>query len=114
WDGSSNPFASGYLTLVQNGSDVWLRVDKDGSGSANSYTTLVVFKNTTTDAITSANLVPAYPTDGSGIAGQTINGDPGGVTTDDTLNGTIGDDTINGLNGNDTLSGGNGNDHLNG
>ncbi|ESY65250.1 hypothetical protein X742_23230 [Mesorhizobium sp. LNHC232B00] len=110
WDGSSNPFGSGFIQLVQDGADTLFQIDRDGASSNQAYTTLIRFQNTTAADFTAANFNPAYPTDGSIPAGQTIDGTPG----DDTLTGGVGPDTINGLAGNDTLSGSAGNDLLDG
>lgn len=110
WDGSSNPFGSGFARLIQSGADALLQVDRNGGGD--SYATMVRFTglDLATTPLTAANFTPAYAPDGSGIFGQTINGDGASQS----LIGTIGDDVISGFGGDDVLSGGNGNDSLNG
>jgi VCBS repeat-containing protein len=110
WDGSSNPFGSGYLRLQQSGADTLLQWDQNGATGGAAWETLAVFQNSNAGDFTEANFVPGYDPDGSAPAGETITG----TEDDDTLTGTIGDDTIDGLGGNDTLSGLAGVDQLNG
>ena len=105
WDGSANPFGSGFAQLVQDGADTLLQIDADGAGSASAYQTLLTFQNHLAFDFTTDNFNPPYPTDGSGISGQSLTG--GG-----TIVGTIGDDTITGSSSADTLIGGNGADRL--
>ena len=102
WDGSSNPFGSGFLRLQQSGADTLLQWDQDGTAGGANWETLVVFQNTDADDFTDANFVPGYDPDGSAPAGETITG----TEDDDTLTGTIGDDTINALGGDDIVFGG--------
>ncbi len=106
WDGSSNPFASGFLRLEQSGDDTVLQWDADGGGD--DWETLVVFENTGAGDFTDANFVPGYDPDGSAPAGETITG----TEEDDTLVGTIGADTINALGGSDFVNGGSGADQI--
>jgi VCBS repeat-containing protein len=110
WDGSSNPFGSGFLRLQQSGADTLLQWDRDGTAGGSNWETLAVFQNTDADDFTEANFVPGYDPDGSAPAGQTITGTAG----DDTLIGTIGDDTIDGLGGNDVVNAGAGADLIHG
>jgi VCBS repeat-containing protein len=119
WDGSSNPFDSGFLRLTQDGDDTLLEWDQDGDTGGSNYETLVVFQNTDATTFTDANFVPGYDPDGSPPAGETITGTSG----DDTLVGTVGGDTINALGGedyvfgqagDDVIDGGDGLDNLNG
>lgn len=104
WDGSSNPFGSGFMQLVQDGADTLFQIDRDGGASAQTYATLIRFQNTNAADFTAANFNPAYPTDGSGISGVALNGN--------SVVGTIGDDTITGTSGNDVLNGANGSDRV--
>ena len=106
WDGSSNPFGSGFLRLEQSGSDTLLQWDQDGTAGGANWETLAVFQNTNAGDFTDANFAPGYNPDGSAPAGETITGTNGS----ETLNGTVGDDTINALGGNDTVNGGGGAD----
>ena len=110
WDGSANPFGSGFAQLVQDGADTLLQIDADGAGSASAYQTLLTFQNHNTSDFTIDNFNPAYPTDGSLPAGQTITGTSG----TDNLTGTVGGDTIYGLAGNDTIDGSAGADYIDG
>ncbi|HEX8239889.1 MAG TPA: Ig-like domain-containing protein, partial [Allosphingosinicella sp.] len=110
WDGSSNPFGSGFLRLQQDGSDTLLQWDRDGSEGGFDWETLAVFQGSDADEFTGDNFEPGYSPDGSAPAGETING----TADDDVLTGTIGADTINGLDGNDFVNGGSGADQING
>jgi VCBS repeat-containing protein len=101
WDGSSNPFGSGFLRLQQDGTDTLLEWDQDGAAGGANWETLVVFENTDADDFSEANFVPAYHPDGGAPAGQTITGTNDG----ETLTGTIGADTINALGGDDFVFG---------
>jgi VCBS repeat-containing protein len=109
WEYGVNPFAAGYLRLVQNGADTVLEVDQDAAGVDVTWSSLMVFKNTTVGSFTHDNFSPGYNPDGSGL-GPTINGTEG----DDELYGSMDSDIINGLGGADTLNGGYGNDQLHG
>jgi len=110
WDGSSNPFGSGFLRLVQDGADTLLQWDRNGTTDGAEWDTLVVLQDSDAADFTDANFSPGYHPNGSAPAGQNINGTAGS----ETLNGTIGDDTINGNGGNDTVNGGAGADTING
>jgi VCBS repeat-containing protein len=101
WDGSSNPFASGFLRLQQSGTDTLLQWDRDGVGEDSDWETLTVFENTDAGDFTDANFVPGYHPDGSDPAGQTITG----TEESESLTGTFGDDTIHALGGDDIVSG---------
>lgn len=105
WNGY-NPFQVGFARLVQSGADVFLQLDRDGSGNEHAWKTLFVFKQATVAAFTSANLGfnPHV------VPGQSfIGGD-----TDDVFNGTNGNDVMQGGGGNDTLDGADGDDDLQG
>ncbi|WP_158298990.1 calcium-binding protein [Sphingomonas psychrotolerans] len=107
WDPATNPFATGYLRLVQSGTSAVLEVDffRDGKG----YVPYVIFENTNAAELTPYNLdmldgLVVYGTEGS-----------------DTIDGTVGDDTIMALGGldsifatrgRDVVDGGAGNDWL--
>ena len=103
WDGSTNPFATGHLQLVQSGSDVVLRIARYGAGD---WQDLMIFSNSDAADFNSNNI--DYDPDGSPLAGLTING--GGAA--DNLQGASGADTIRGWGGNDTILGGAGDDRL--
>jgi Ca2+-binding RTX toxin-like protein len=106
WDGSSNPFGSGFLQLEQSGDDTLLQWDQNGATGGADWQTLMVLENTAAGDFTEANFVPAYHPDGSTPAGTTITGTP----DDDTLVGTFANDTIDALGGNDSVFGGDGGD----
>ncbi|MBV9930673.1 MAG: cadherin-like domain-containing protein [Alphaproteobacteria bacterium] len=119
WDGSSNPFGSGFLRLEQSGADTLLQWDQDGTAGGANWATIAIFQNTDATAFTDANFVPGYPPDGGAPTGETITG----TADDDILIGSVGPDTINaldgqdavfGLAGADTIYGGDGLDNLNG
>ena len=101
WDYSTNPF-SGLVELIENGNDVWLRLQ----GHAER---VLDFASQTLSSFTAFNM-DGFALDGTPLAGQNFTGDGGG----NALTGTRGGDTIDGLGGNDILRGGWGNDTLNG
>jgi VCBS repeat-containing protein len=109
WDGSSNPFNSGFLRLVQSGTDTLFQWDQDAAGSNSTWTTVAVLQNTNVSDFTAENFAP-YPPDGSPPPGQTILGTNNG----ETLTGSLGGDTISALDGNDTVNAGPGADLVNG
>jgi Ca2+-binding RTX toxin-like protein len=110
YDGSSNPFGSGYMRFVQEGADTLWQIDSDGAAGGENYQTAFKLIGVDASAITSANFSPYYQPDGGGVQGQQING----TESAETLEGTVGDDTIFGMDGSDTLSGSHGNDRLDG
>jgi Ca2+-binding RTX toxin-like protein len=84
-------------------------VDQNGPTGGATWSTLMVFQNTSASAFGIDNFTPAYNPDGSGT-GRTING----TESADTLIGTVSNDTINGLGGNDIVNAGYGNDQVDG
>jgi Ca2+-binding RTX toxin-like protein len=106
WDGSDNPFGSGFLRIMQSGSDTLVQVDQNGGGDG--YATLLTLFDTQANALTSFNLDGYSPADVQ--SDQILEGTSG----DDTLIGGAGNDTINGNDGNDSLYGNDGNDRING
>jgi len=109
WDPRTNPYETGHLRLVQRGADSVLQIDRDGTGSARTFTDLIVFSNSSAAAFTTVNL--------GGYSSVT------GSDLDDRLTGDVGRNAIYGLGGNDiligyeeadTLYGGTGNDRLEG
>ncbi|WP_275787390.1 beta strand repeat-containing protein [Pararhizobium gei] len=105
----NNPFASGHIQLLQNGTDTLLQVDRDAAGSNYSFVTLLTLNNVDLTDLNAYNF-GSIPPDGSAIPGQIINGDEDG----NNLTGTVGDDEIYGFDGDDELTGGNGSDLLDG
>ena len=106
WDPATNPFAGGFVRLLQSGADTLLQIDRDGGGDG--FATLLTFDNTTAAAFTARDL--GHAPDGSAGVALTLTGTSGG----DILRGAAGNDTLQGLLGNDTLEGGAGNDLLEG
>jgi VCBS repeat-containing protein len=111
-----NPFLTGHLRLVADGTDTLLQLDNNGATGGVSFTTLVRLQNVTPEMLTVANFVPSYAPSNVGV---TLNGTEAGETlagteSEDVLNGLGGNDTLNGRNGNDVLNGGEGTDTLNG
>jgi Ca2+-binding RTX toxin-like protein len=110
WDGNANPFGSGHLSIEQRGPDAVLVLDFDGPGTVYAPADLVVFENMDATHLTTDNLVPPLPLDGSTPAGLSLLG----TTGDDVLAGGFGADTIEGMQGADRLAGDNGDDYLSG
>ncbi|RYG99987.1 MAG: hypothetical protein EON58_01920 [Alphaproteobacteria bacterium] len=106
-----NPFALGYLWLLQDGADVVLRRDYNGGGDA--YYEMVRFQNINISAFTAADfegfnpfVAPMIaPTQGSANRDLLF-----GSTLDNVINGLAGDDLIWGYAGNDAINGGEGYD----
>jgi len=108
----SNPFTTGYLVLVADGTDALIRLDRDGAASAYQYESLARITDVGATALNSTSFVQRYATT---LATQHA---PGltltGTENNDTLNGGVDDDTLSGLGGNDLLSGSIGDDYLDG
>jgi Ca2+-binding RTX toxin-like protein len=94
-----NPFALGYLRLLQSGGDTLVQWDQDGAAGTRRLVTLIRLVGVDRDDITSDNFL-----------GQEVVGD----AADNELLGGIGNDTVRGLDGNDTLDGSLGGDLLEG
>ena len=105
WDGSSNPFASGYLRLVETVTGTLLQ--RDYNGGHDSWVTVLVFQGVAAAAFM-ADDFGGWPPDGSEPVGANI----AGTDADDTLEGTLGGDEIHGLGGNDTIDGDAGSDTI--
>ncbi|MFM5884024.1 MAG: calcium-binding protein [Novosphingobium sp.] len=111
-----NPFAEGFLRLVQQGADTAVQWDRDATGSLYAYQTVAVLRGVTAAALTQENI--GFPLTGSAI-GAAIDGTAGldfllGQGGSDTIHGLGGDDTLWGSGGNDLLYGGDGSDELEG
>jgi Ca2+-binding RTX toxin-like protein len=109
WDLETNPFAAGYLRLVQQGADTLIQLDRDAGGSDWGYTDLARLQNVAAASVTAHNL-GGYSANGAATAGAAI----AGTAQTDFLTGRSGDDEIQGLAGDDTLIGGAGDDVLRG
>ena len=95
YDDGGNPFAGGYLQMIQNGSDVLLQY-RHTSGY---YVTMVTFQDTVLTDFVYSNLGYNYDgTPGPGITWY-------GSQYDDYYEGTEGGDTLYGLGQNDTFYG---------
>ncbi|HYG48352.1 MAG TPA: calcium-binding protein, partial [Allosphingosinicella sp.] len=106
-DASANPFGSGHLQLVQSGADTIVQFDRDGTGTAHAWVSLITLRNVDLTTLLAANMdnhqqALQYGTE----AGDTLYGSTG----DDTLHGLGGDDALHGLAGADKLYGGDGAD----
>jgi Ca2+-binding RTX toxin-like protein len=117
WDGSSNPFGSGFLRLEQSGSDTLLLWDRDGEGRRASWEVLAVFKDSDAGTFTDSNFEPGYHPDGSPPAEPKIVPTKGadtltGTEDDDSIDALAGDDFVSGLGGADVIKGGDGLDSL--
>jgi Ca2+-binding RTX toxin-like protein len=107
WDQVTNPFGTGHLRLVQNGSDTLLQVDADAGGTAREFRTVITFKDVAAASFAQHNL-GGWLADGTDPEGLTIIG----TEASETLTGTAGADRIEGRGGYDTLYGEGGNDTL--
>jgi Ca2+-binding RTX toxin-like protein len=116
---AANPFSSGHLKLIQDGADVIVRVDIDGTGGHDGgwYSRdLFRLTNVSLNALTSYNLGGIDPT---GAAAQhtiqTGTGAADGLHADNggsDLSGLGGNDRLYGAAGNDLIEGGDGDDIL--
>ncbi|MBP0447176.1 type I secretion C-terminal target domain-containing protein [Roseomonas sp. SSH11] len=113
WAAGTNPFAR-HLRLVQSGADTLLQVDRDGSGAADGWMTVLVLQNVTASALGAFNFSAPYHNTAGGAAAIALGVTWNGGTGADTRNGGTGDDTLYGRDGNDTLNGGEGDDYLDG
>jgi Ca2+-binding RTX toxin-like protein len=111
WDGSSNPFGTGHVRLLQDpdGAGALLQIDRDGNGGLYAHRTVVTFTGLEVADFTADNL-DGFNADGTPPQGKVLIG----TASHDTLTGTAGDDTIDGLDGSDTLTGGSGADLMRG
>ncbi|EJL35455.1 periplasmic component of the Tol biopolymer transport system, partial [Caulobacter sp. AP07] len=115
WDVTSNPFAEGYLRLVQSGADTLLQLNpyliEDG------FWTILRFSGVQAGTLT-AEALGGFDPAGGPISGLTLVGgaDPDfirGSSGGDLLRGGDGDDSLDGAMGADVLEGGAGDDSLN-
>ncbi|MDB5706726.1 MAG: Ca2+-binding protein toxin-related, partial [Sphingomonas bacterium] len=119
---AGNLFASGYLSLIQDGADTIVRLDADGNGPGHTslYTRdLVRLEGVTATQLTAYNLAGFAP-DGSAPIPPTVNGTDGddfiqagifgghyyALGGNDVMIGGIGNDVLDGGSGNDTIDGG--------
>ncbi|HYG48458.1 MAG TPA: Ig-like domain-containing protein [Allosphingosinicella sp.] len=110
WDGSSNPFATGFLRLQQEGAHTLLQWDRDGEAKDWDWETLIIFEYADAGKFTDANFLPGYHPGGFVARGQKIVGTGEG----ETLKGTLGGDSIYALGGDDVVFGRIGDDLVDG
>ena len=105
----------------QDGNDLTLSIDLDGSGSKSSFTEVVRLENVALSSFQAENLSPAVEPDGTAPVGLSLGNAE--ATDSQTLYGGLGPDTLSGGSGNDhlvaygsqdLLKGGSGNDTLEG
>ena len=104
-----NPFADGYLKLVQSGADTLVQVDYDGANdTGRGFATLATLQNVTASDLTAYNFSGFSPSTNPTEGNDSLTGTAG----DDSIDALGGNDTVFGLDGNDTLIGGSGDDSL--
>lgn len=108
----TNPFADGYMQLVQYGTDTLVQVDRDGRNGDLGFETLITLENIFPAVLTAENFGGHPP-----LWSWVFYGTPApdgliGTDNDDTIIGFAGNDTITGLKGNDRLEGGDGADTI--
>jgi Ca2+-binding RTX toxin-like protein len=114
----SDPFATGYLRLVQSGTDVLLQYDLNAAAAGHGWITVITFENSDVAEFTAYNL-NGYSLGGPPPAGLVLAGTDGddqlhGDGGTDLIGGEAGNDSLLGLGGDDELDGGIGNDRLDG
>ncbi|MGO4863568.1 type I secretion C-terminal target domain-containing protein, partial [Campylobacter jejuni] len=57
WDSSTNPFATGFLRLLQSGSNTLLQYDRDGAGTGFGWVSVLQLNGVTVTALTAANFI---------------------------------------------------------
>ena len=103
-----DPFAAGFLQLVQSGSNTLFQGDRDGAaGGTHTWMNLITLQNVTTSSLVSENFSGLF----IGTAGDDL---LSGSERADLMPGLLGNDTLSGAGGNDYISGAEGNDRLNG
>lgn len=110
-----NPFAKGYLSLQQIGSDTLLLLDRDGAGG-NPGEAILILKGVTTSQLNQSHFAELFDPQGS-ANGVVRSGDMNanrliGGWSKDSLSGLDGNDYLDGKNDNDVLNGGAGDDTL--
>lgn len=114
-----NPFALGYLRLVQSGQDTLLQIDLDGVGRDEEFHTFGRLEGVVATSLVSTNFGGFVPKVGAltdpkpeEIIGTEYGDDLPGGGRDDVIRGLGGDDFLLGFEGRDVLEGGEGNDIL--
>jgi Ca2+-binding RTX toxin-like protein len=114
-DQNGNPFALGYLRLLQKGARTLLQW-RNPEYADNEWATVARLRHMDAATLTADNFTPSISPDGYSV-GLTLAGTADkdtltGGFLDDALNGLEGDDLLNGLGGDDLLDGGPGSDQL--
>ncbi len=111
WNGTSNPFAAGYLRLVQSGGTTLLEVDADAAGAASFFFALARFENVATGDLSTENLgfSPIPVRTGTAKDDHII-----GTAAGERIDGLASGDTLRGAGGADLLVGGGGDDLVDG
>ncbi|MGZ3403010.1 MAG: beta strand repeat-containing protein [Phenylobacterium sp.] len=112
WDGG-NPFAEGYLRLVDGPGGATLQYDQDGGGD--SFVSIATFSSVAASQFTAANFAGVDP-HAAAPSGQVINGSNvfANGSGNENITGSNGPDTIHGMLLNDQIHGGAGNDLIDG
>jgi len=105
WDGS-NPFASGHLRLLQDGTSTLVQIDLDGGGDA--FQTVMVLDDVSANEVSPLNLGALV--EGIELTGTAAPEEIVGTSLADVLRGLDGDDVIKGRGGADLMIGGLGDD----
>lgn len=106
-----DPFAGGFLRLIQVGADILLQIDRDGAeGSVNQAVTVFTLLGAASGGLTAFNFDGFTPIITGTDAADTILGSAAG----DILEGAGGADTLTGFAGDDLLTGGGGDDRIDG
>ncbi|HEV2865328.1 MAG TPA: calcium-binding protein, partial [Allosphingosinicella sp.] len=111
WNGTNNPFASGYARLVQSGPSALLQVDVDGDDFRYGFQTVATFDNVLATDFTAENIGfdLLRVLDGTAASNRIV-----GTGESERINGLAGNDVLVGGGGDDLLMGGDGNDVLKG
>jgi len=106
WSGTSDPFAAGYVRLVQSGADTLLQMDADGPGTSMGFVTVATLQNVLASSLTPENLgvgtnaadtfriAPMHGGAWYGLGGDDVFYFGGGFTADSSAQGGSGADTV--------------------
>ena len=127
WDRVGNPFATGFLRVLQRGADTVVAVDLDGVGGSDTLLEVLRLDGVDASQLTAANFAGFDPgrhavggTTASGTAGVDLfegsagNDSDSAGDGDDVARGGFGQDSLDGGDGADSLEGGYGDDLLTG
>jgi Ca2+-binding RTX toxin-like protein len=97
-----DPFAAGYVQVIQSGADALVQTDLDGFGGTSSFQTVLTLENTNADAAEAT--ITGYVL--GGVGSEVLTGD----ASNQILFAAAGNDTVNGGKGGDNMFGGAGAD----